>query len=780
MIVQISHLHLFILTRLEETEVIAVNSQKSSLSLFWLTFRSALKGNFIFPLFNLIVLTILFPVLYRNNVDISIRYITDCYSGKTWLFNGYKYIIFNPERYDINCYAHISIIIVSILLAIALFSFITNKQKINVYFSLGMTRKILFLSKYFPGLFLLFISIALPFIACFILNIHTFGFSPHLMYASLYFVFGFFALAAVCFSAATIVFCCVGNIFEAIAFSGIFLAGPTSVIFCSELLLGKFTLGSPFGLNIARFSSMNFDFSLISLLFKYNPILFLLDGSLKYGSFCNSSKDDIHIWAQPDYRRIVLWLLVTILFLILGMVLFQKRKVEISGTVGANRFLNSSVTFLLCFLPFCLSVAYINPQNLGIIIGIAAVVFVYLITDFSLKLNIRKWRNGLFKLPLYIGVTLLIFLVFACGLFGFSSKIPKIEDIKTADISPVTYTGLVNQYNMNFYGGLDDSVFSVGMDEPLKGFKSKKDLETITSIHRFIIKTGKVESKDYDYVNNEKITANTSIKLLYHLKNGKTIYRYYKMATPEIFNAMLSIDTTNRYKEIITQKFYKGNAYKENSYGIFAISKKLNSETKLSLSSLERTQLFDALTEDLTQQTITERYYPKEPAIGAILLSFYNGYIVTDSDSWIDLSMHGCPCVVITNDMVNTIRFLKSKGYMKFFNNSTEFVAAQIIDASTTIIDKAYFYSDQVTNHFMGGWNKKYYKLGYFENSYKITDTSLLKEIVRNAHISYFNNVPGYYVKFELSAKGGYTVMYIPANKMPQSVINGVAAIAIK
>ena len=189
-------------------------------------------------------------------------------------------------------------------------------------------------------------------------------------------------------------------------------------------------------------------------------------------------------------------------------------------------------------------------------------------------------------------------------------------------------------------------------------------------------------------------------------------------------------------------------------------------------------QLFEVLTKDLTAQTVNERFYPKEPALGAIILSFYSGYIVTDSDSWIDLSMHGCPCIVITNDMINTIEFLKSKGYIKYFNGSTKFIAAQIIDASTTIIDKAYFYSDSVTKHFMGGWNKKYYKFGYFENSYKVTDIALINEIAENAHISYFNSAPGYYVKFELANNGGYTTMYVPASKMPQRVIDGVSSLA--
>jgi len=75
-----------------------MDSQKSSFSLFRTTFRSELKGNFIFPLLNMVALIILIPISCLTNVDISVRYITDDYSGITKLFNGFKYIIFNPNN----------------------------------------------------------------------------------------------------------------------------------------------------------------------------------------------------------------------------------------------------------------------------------------------------------------------------------------------------------------------------------------------------------------------------------------------------------------------------------------------------------------------------------------------------------------------------------------------------------------------------------------------------------------------------------------------------------
>ncbi|MEI6580157.1 MAG: hypothetical protein WCN92_11970, partial [Eubacteriales bacterium] len=515
---------------------------------------------------------------------------------------------------------------------------------------------------------------------------------------------------------------------------------------------------------------------------QFNPVSF---------SMSREKVTDKFVWSSPDYIGFYFLIFMAITLFILGIVFFQKRKAEICGTIGSNKLLNFLSVFILGFYAFCYCVADIYSLFWGITIGFVVYIFIYLAADLALKRNLKEWKKGLVKLPLHIGVSILIVLAFSTGLFGFSSKVPKIENIESAEISCVTNVGLfaVEEYppedTILNYDSLYETMYLNGMS--LIGLQSKEDLKTIVGIHNLIVKSGKLKIVDKPNVIGENVRY-APIFINYHLKNGRTMQRFYSYANLDILNAMLSIDETDGYRTLInnclTQSVSKkadeltatAKTILQSSANIYIIPNYMNTINKLVITQKERQELLEALANDLTAQTAKQKLYPEHPALGEIQFDATKG-----NDFLRGKCSNGTIAVPVTLDMKNTIRFFENNGTIKLFNSSNDcsVVAAKVITASKVQYSRFYYYYEYAMSyHFMGSWNKTPDCLPEFKGAYRVTDNAILKDMVANAHIAYYNGVNGYFVEFELSNNGGYTTMYIPANKIPRGVLDSVTTLS--
>ncbi|MEI6580492.1 MAG: hypothetical protein WCN92_13650, partial [Eubacteriales bacterium] len=288
-----------------------MTSQKSSLSSFNFTFWSALKGNFVLPLLNMIALTIIVPVTSALTIK--------SFSGSSFnptsstmetttskITDLYKYLIFSEfGQVSSNVFIHLAVIAFSILLGVVMFRFIASKKTVNVFYSLGITRKNLFVSKYLAGILMLAFSIILPFLACLIVNISTFGSSKELWSAIIYHILGYCAISLTAFSLTAAIFSCVGTVIEGITFSGIIMLGPTVIFYSIQFLMKKLTLGSPYG----HFYDSTYQVTnaLATTLSRYNPILFLFKNVSKIGLLTRESVDSKDVWSAPNYGSVIIW-----------------------------------------------------------------------------------------------------------------------------------------------------------------------------------------------------------------------------------------------------------------------------------------------------------------------------------------------------------------------------------------------------------------------------------------------------------------------------------------
>ncbi len=790
-----------------------MTSQKSSLSTSRFTFLSALKGNFILPMLNSIVLTVIVPVLsffsIKNFASNSQEYPYSGFVEKSSekITDLYKYLIFNQyNQISFNVLIHLSVIIFSILLGIVLFRFIASKKTVNVFYSLGITRKNLFVSKYMAGILMLAVSITVPFIACLIINISVFGSSAELWSAIIFHIIGYCAISLTAFSLTAAIFSCVGTIIEGITFSGIILLGPTMVFYSIQFLMKKLTLGSPYGHFYDAGYQVN---SLANSLSKLNPILFLFENVKNIGFLSRESTESKFVWNAPDYGNTIIWFFISAALFGLGIYFFQKRKAEICGFLGINKPLNFIVIFLIGFFALSVALSINSSVTAGLIVGVFIYIFLYMIIDFALIRNLKGWVKGFVKLPAHLGLALLIVIVFSTGLLGFSSRIPTLEKIDSAEITPVTYSGLLDPYNSNGNGD-GEFIYSVSTGKLLDGLKSEHDLKTVIDLHNLFIHAGKLTSGNIDYsLTADKQVTSSDVKIIYHLKNGRTVNRYYDKATLEIINSMLTIDKTDRYNELIIRNLTEPASESDNDEvkkikdffqssdsEISVLPNLMNVSNVLTLDAAGRVQLLGALAADLTGQTVSDRFFPVSPALGAIRFSagydstadYYkkDAYIETaaapdsiaefSGQTTFGLSQYGYVSIVITKDMINTLKFIESNGFTEYFNNEpgTEFAGVKVISAKRDTND--YYYYGGESFHFMGGWSKTYNDYSRFSSAYKVTDKAVINEIAENSQISYFNSAAGYFVRFELKNNGGNTTMYIPANKMPQSVIDAVSS----
>jgi hypothetical protein len=150
-------------------------------------------------------------------------------------------------------------------------------------------------------------------------------------------------------------------------------------------------------------------------------------------------------------------------------------------------------------------------------------------------------RKAIHKAKTYITSIAISFVVvavsgvLALGGFGYSTYVPDVDDVEMATISglPVSpvYNALPNDISMD--------VFSADSYNSAKGmgiFTDEDDIEAFVNVAN-----GLVADSD-----NE---ADCDIRVMYRLKNGKTVYRYYSSAGADSIYNVLSLTDTKAYND---------------------------------------------------------------------------------------------------------------------------------------------------------------------------------------------------------------------------------------
>lgn len=586
---------------------------------------------------------------------------------------------------------------------------------------------------------------------------------------------------------------------------------------------------SPFGRVLSRLN-------LLSL----NNDVFIRSGSLvSADGFSKITTDELNSWSAPSLEPYILWAILTALLFVFGLLMLKRRKVEICGFSGRSKTLNFLLTAMLSVSAGSTIVAvnFYFSQITGkqyLITGITTVLLsavIFVVFDIMLNLSFKAlkkdWKYGLVHVALTVAVMLSLY----TGFFGYSSRVPDTDSIESASVSaPDILLGsyrtradeLKFNANSGYYLAFDEDGNPVGINSGcyyrsnaderriiIDGFKSESDINAVRELHKRLIASGrKVVSSSEDY--SERAVHSTVI-IKYKLKNGREIIREYQTVglgdylslysientenwNNKIKNELLNIDSEKVFpvlfsgqmdkKTVVDQKFTRGFAR-----AIYEDITALGADRILCSDSkwLGAMALYhDIASDGVETVTAAQVYSPDaddedaetpEDAINNAWKAGNYGEMMTNGSEYGDFGKFKS-VIPITEEMTNTVEYLKAHGLYDLLVDESPIVAVRVADIGKLTVD-ALEYTTPIFNAFWDNGKSKpetdretgeqisTYTSGDYmpKNSREFTDGATINTLAENAYGYRFDLTGGYVAEFR-RANGCRTIMYIPKGRV--------------
>ena len=822
---------------------------------FWFSVAHAMKKNFILPLMTFAVSMFFYLSNFCWDKINEAKEAAEIRGQDVlkMMRDAYEVFIFDSEQAAYNPLFYIFpalLVVISILLGVLLFRFVTNKKTVNVYYSLGIKRADLYTARLVAGIIMMLAATLIPLAVSLGLNLHYFGSSVMLWRTFLFYAVHnvICVLAGLTISAA--VSSCVGTVVESLGFSAVLAAFPSVVTMCVNYSVPAILNGAPsktyYGIYpVASSFSENYLDMTNSTLFGRaiaHINLLLLNGS----SYINSAtvgamtKEAAKKWVAPSLTPYILWAVLIAAFFVFGLFMFKRRKAEICGFPGRSAVLN----FVLCMIAsfgaasLIIYLASKNPDiSTWLLIAILLVISmaVFLVLDILIHLSFKAlkkdWRIGL----VHVGLMAAFLLSLYTGFFGYSSRVPDVQSIESASISAPNAlmgsyklgNGLQSGYNSNLYFGEDGlkDYYYVGnrSNSLVEDFKDKDDINTVREIHKAMIKAGNLNKTNSDSDDYSKRVTSQKVIIKYKLKNGRELVRVYnyvpltdyptlytledtKNWNGKIKNELLNIDSENVipivfsaqmdnriavdeeltaglaraiYNDISTlssDKFLSSNAKYLGSVAFY-----VNREQREDYSIYESSEYVNATS---MEDEITEEEEPLSRQ------ETVDNLAIRDNSQGKYLALGDYSVIPITEEMTNTISFLKAHGLYEKLSDESPIVSVRVKDMghSTDSVNAryGYGYSSPIFNAFWDDGKSKAvsktdstgytyqfsnYNSGDFmpKDAVTITNKTIVEKLAANAYGYRFDLTGGYLVEFK-RANGNLTIMYVPKGRIELNI----------
>ena len=570
-----------------------------------------------------------------------------------------------------------------------------------------------------------------------------------------------------------------------------------------------------------------------------NNDAFIRSGTFVSNGFSAMSADKLKSWSAPSLEPYILWAILTALLFVFGLLMLKRRKVEICGFSGRSKALNFLLTAILSVSAGSTIVAvnfYFSQitDKQYLIMGITTVLLsavIFVVFDIMLNLSFKAlkkdWKYGLVHVALAVAVMLSLY----TGFFGYSSRVPDTDSIESASVSaPDILLGsyrtradeLKFNANSGYYLAFDEDGNPVGINSGcyyrsnaderriiIDGFKSESDINAVRELHKRLIASGrKVVSSSEDY--SERAVRSTVI-IKYKLKNGREIIREYQTVGLGDYLSLYSIENTENWnnkiknellninsekvfpvlfsgqmdkKTVVDQKFTRGlaRAIYEDITSLGA-DKILCSDSKwLGAAALYR----DIASDGVKTVTAAQVYSPDtddedaetpEDAIRKAWKTGNYGEMMTNGSEYGDFGKFNS-VIPITEEMTNTVEYLKAHGLYDLLVDESPIVAVRVADIGKLTVD-ALEYTTPIFNAFWDNGKSKpetdretgeqisTYTSGDYmpKNSREFTDGATINALAENAYGYRFDLTGGYVAEFR-RANGCRTIMYIPKGRV--------------
>ena len=824
---------------------------------FWFSVAHAMKKNFILPLLTFAVSMFFYLTGFcwdvlreaKNKATITGQDVMKL------MRDAYEVFIFDSEQAAYNPLLYIFpalLVVISILLGVLLFRFVTNKKTVNVYYSLGIKRADLYTARLLAGVFMMLAAVLVPLAVSLGLNLHYFGSSVMLWRTFLFYAVHstICVLAGLTISAA--VSSCVGTTVEAIGFSAVLAAFPSVVTMCVNYGVPSILNGAPaityYGIYPAAssYGELHFDITGSTVFGRIISHINLL--MLNRSSFINSSsveamtKEAAKKWAAPSLTPYILWAVLIATFFVFGLFMFKRRKAEICGFPGRSAVLN----FVLCMITsfgaaslIIYFIAYTSQISRWIMVAliIAAAFLVFVILDVILHLSFKAlkkdWKIGL----VHAGLMAAFLLSLYTGFFGYSSRVPDIQDIDSVSISAPN--ALMGSYQLGrelsgsyvtdrYYSDVYSNYYYVGNRSVslIENFKDKDDINTVREIHKAMIKAGNIRRVNTNSDDYSKRVTCQSVVIRYKLKNGRELVRVYEYVPLTNYPTLYTLEDTKNWNSKI-----KDELLNIDSENVIPIVFSAQMDNRIAVDEELTAGLARAIYNDITTLSSDKFLTSNAKYLGSV--AFYvnrsqrEDYSMYESSKYVNatsiedeiteeeeplsrqetvdnlairdnsqgkyLALGDYSVIPITEEMTNTISFLKAHGLYEKLSDESPIVSARIADmgkaTSSDDMRHGFAYSSPIFNSFWDdGKSKPYskkdsdgyeyevssYTSGDFmpKDSKTVTDKATLEKLAANAYGYRFDLTGGYLVEFK-RANGNLTIMYVPKGRIELNLGTG-------
>lgn len=535
--------------------------------------------------------------------------------------------IFALSTHDSSTLLRVGAVLFGGFTAYVLFAFLWRKRESNLYMTIGISRRKLFAVRYLFGVVTILLSLLLPILlkyasemrllAPFTADPHGIGTAETLRYSLC-----LMTLSLLGFTVATLISVLCGSFMGAVLCGGGVLAAPYCVLYCVQRLIFTFLHGSPLGassdasyaVELPNLFTQGRKFALLTLLEEetaYHPLHVDTDIFTVF-----TSRDVLE--QIPFTELLILWILTVALALLAGYA-FCRRPAEVSGKWTVHPVLSHVVAISVATMAACVWLLSI-PTVAGVFLFFLIMAGAMYLLQALLS---GRWKASLPSLSVMggtVAVTLAVIICLATGWFGYSTYLPEAEDIASVTVSYNQNIRLMENRNVSYwYSGQGGTTTSEQMGDntcslyssgfvvlytDLPALTSEADIDTVLTVHKAILDGGKPDfTKKPAEVQGDTVVP-AEFYIIYTLKNGDTVTRYYPYLTLDTLETTLACEDTEAFKSsapenevaISDDRSYEfGNTL----FGCFEAP---------TLTSRQRADLIQALLTDEAALTVEDRY----------------------------------------------------------------------------------------------------------------------------------------------------------------------------
>lgn len=668
----------------------------------------------------------------------------------------YKYYLFSP----LLSYALPAVFLISAMIGgVVALRFLFQKSASNAWFSIGLTRRSLFLSRFLAGAVCVLLPIALAMAADLLMNLAFFPDAGLLLVRWAQMTAGFLAQAAALYAISAAVYTLAGTLAEALSYAFVAACLPTALLIGLNALMVQFLPGCGIGAPQEMWSG--FSPQLAKDLSAYNPLLFLYKYIHRYAVEGVDAAGQAQVSALP----VIGWLAAAAAIAFLAYRLFKARRAEIAGVMGGNRVLGFAAVTVVAFFAFSVPYMLIPeavrslPTGVWLLISALAAAAVFLMLAFPLKLLGRPAWKGLLALPAALAAMFAVVGALASGGFGYSGWTPRADDVAGVSVS---YSGIPAYVTKSGWGGGSGIIRSVSFRSKIK-LDDPKDVSAVIGLHGAFVDAGAPAPRSGGTDPAAKV-YNIRFSVEYTLKDGRKVSRLYPMMDRSLALRLTAIDGLRGAGEAFRSHITSADGDPDSlrSAEAYLSSRLLDRTVKLDLSDAQRGELLACLADDVAAQSVEDRYFPARPEV-CVLDFAINSF--SETEGLPDWAEH----VAVTESFAKTLDFLRRSG---------------MLDAVTAPADVDYI---EVQNLFANSnyqANERYQcGLPVFMNGktgpealngenglLKIADAGQIAAILKSSRAQYMTADGGYLVYIHCRGKDFFTSAFLPMKDAPDNV----------